>query len=163
MALTGYFKLYHANDSYAPALKFYRGAADVPPAEAIVNIATVMQPLLHESWGFIKWEQFNILNQLVDSDTLALPGTWTGEVLNYKYCNCIKISSARVGGVRSIKYLHGVPENAFADGEPVSAWLTSINNLAVSLQVNEFVDTTGQIITKAEFTTVSKRSRVARR
>lgn len=163
MALTGYFKLYHGNESYGPALKLYRGAADIPPDEAIQNIASVAAALLHESWSFYRWEQFNTLNQMVNDGTLNEPGTWTGEVLNYKYCNCIKLSSARVGGVRSIKYLHGVPENAFADGSPVPAWLTSVQNLAVSLQVNEFVDTTGLILTKAEFTTVSKRRRVARR
>lgn len=163
MAVTGYYKLYHANESYAPALKLYRDPGDVALGTAIENVATVMQDLIHESWAFIKWEYFNVLNQLVDSDVLSLPGSWTGEVLNYKYCNCIKLSSSRIGGVRSIKYVHGVPENAFADGEPVAAWLLTVANLGVSLQVNEFVDTTGIFLTKAEFTTVSKRSRVARR
>lgn len=163
MPINGYFRLYHGNATYEPSWTLYRNSLDPDPVGAIENVATAFAALLQNTWAVTRWEYFNTLNQLVTAGDIDEPGGWTGEVMNYKYCNCIKLSSDRVGGVRSIKYVHGVPENAFGDGTPVSSWLLLVENLATVLEVNQFLDTTGLVLKRAEFTTVSKRRRVRRR
>lgn len=154
--------IYHTYQQYEWATAYWMGAAEpASPADVAEAIATLEADLVAPAIEYNRWEMIVDGAKVDEGGISGVIGTFGGQMLPLNYCALLRLTST--GPQRpSVKYIHGITEDATTPTTPGSTWPTELFAYSAGLVSLGVKDSDGFAISGAIFRKWSRRKRIRR-